>query len=168
MHILEPPEDYRKLEQMFGRVIRRGSHNGLPSAEHDVVIRLYVLSAPYSLQRARARANGNSTSTRHTETADERYWKMVIQPKYQISQEFYSVMKHMAVDCRSNLVLNSASSQDRDLTCFEYPHQATASGLTDTAGDVDEPLFAVGGYELDQGAGQVRGKVDMSWVWGGR
>ena len=167
MHILEPPEDYRKLEQMFGRVIRRGSHSGLAASERDVVIRLYVLSAPFSLERSKARATGNTAGTRHIETVDEKFWKVVIQRKYKISQEFYQVMKHMAVDCRSNLVLNSASPLDRNLTCFEYPHQATANGLTDTAGDVEEPLFALGEYEPGQGAGQVRGKVDLGWVWKG-
>lgn len=153
MHILEPPEDYRKLEQMFGRVIRRGSHRGLPPAERDVVIRLYVLAAT---------PQGAGSATSLSSTSDEKYWKNVIQRKYAISHEFYQVMKHMAVDCRSNLVLNSASPQDRELTCFEYPFAAE----THDAGDAEAPLFAVGGYEATGEADGGMTSVDLGWVWG--
>ena len=126
MHILEPPVDYRKLEQMFGRVIRRGSHSGLRAPDRDVVIRLYVLSSPYTLQQLKDRAIGNTrASSRHTGTADELYWGDIIKRKYEISQEFYQLMKHMAVDSRNNLVLNSASNQDRALTCLNFRTRRT-------------------------------------------
>ena len=164
MHILEPPVDYRKLEQMFGRVIRRGSHSGLRAPDRDVVIRLYVLSSPYTLQQLKDRAIGNTrASSRHTGTADELYWGDIIKRKYEISQEFYQLMKHMAVDCRNNLVLNSASNQDRALTCFEYPYQTDRRDWEDE----EMPLFAMGGYERGSGEGGKVGRVDVGWVWGG-
>lgn len=147
MHILEPPKDYRKLEQMFGRVIRRGSHNGLPSLHRDVNIYLYILTGPNSLDTVRRHALGQPH--RVAKTADEHYWTRVIRRKYDISQEFYQMMKHMATDCTHNLVLNSASFQDRALTCFEYPYQKNLQDWQDSEAPLYSPL------EDDDGAPQT-------------
>jgi hypothetical protein len=125
MHILEPPKDYRQLEQMFGRVIRRGSHPGLRPHDRNVTIKLYVMTAPHLLKHVQNTDANQPPSM--TLTADEIYWEKVIKRKYEISQQFYSIMKYMAVDCRDNLVLNSASEQDRNLICYEYPYQANSN-----------------------------------------
>jgi superfamily II DNA or RNA helicase len=139
MHILEPPADYRKLEQMFGRVIRRGSHTGLTCTERDVNIYLYILSSSNSLDNAKHKALGQQ-QRRAQLTADEHYWTRVIRRKYEISQEFYHMMKHMAVDCPHNLVLNTASFQDRSLTCFEYPYQKNLQDWVDSEATLYSPL----------------------------
>ena len=139
MHILEPPADYRKLEQMFGRVIRRGSHTGLTCTERDVNIYLYILSSSNSLDNAKHKALGQQ-QRRAQLTADEHYWTRVIRRKYEISQEFYHMMKHMAVDCPHNLVLNTASFQDRSLTCFEYPYQKNLQDWVDSEAPLYSPL----------------------------
>ena len=139
MHILEPPADYRKLEQMFGRVIRRGSHAGLTGSDRDVNIYLYILSSSNSLDKAKQKALGQQ-HRRAQLTADEHYWTRVIRRKYEISQEFYHMMKHMAVDCPHNLVLNTASFQDRSLTCFEYPYQKNLQDWVDSEAPLYSPL----------------------------
>ena len=161
MHIMEPPEDYRQLEQMFGRVIRRGSHSGLPADERDVLIQLYVLTTPHVLDTLREQALGAPARTRVI-TADEKYWGGVIKRKYEISQEFYQAMKYLAVDCRQNLVLNSASAEDKALTCFEYPYQ---TNLQDDA-DNEAVLVTLGELEAGEGSGERGvGVVDLGLVW---
>jgi hypothetical protein len=69
-------------------------------------------------------------------TADELYWDKIIKRKYQTSLDFYALLKHMAVDCRSNLVLNVQSAQDTHLTCYEYPRHAIQLRV----GDGGEPV----------------------------
>ena len=142
MHILEPPKDYRQLEQMFGRVIRRGSHAGLRAPDRSVEILLYVLSTSPTLRTVKQHSNGQMTKP--VTTADEMYWNKVIKCKYEISQEFYQLLKHVAMDCRHNLVLNSESFQDKHLTCFEYPYQRNLQDWND--GEV--PLFTPMDNEL--------------------
>ena len=137
MHILEPPADYRKLEQMFGRVIRRGSHAGIGNiTERAVDIYLYLLSGATSLEHVKQEAYGQQQS--HLLTIDEYYWTRIIRNKYEISQEFYQVMKHGAVDCTHNLVLNGTTFQDRALTCFKYPYQRNLQDWVDH----DVPMFS--------------------------
>ena len=139
MHILEPPADYRKLEQMFGRVIRRGSHAGLQhSSERSVNIYLYLLSSATSLEDVKQDAYGRQQS--QSLTIDEYYWTRVIRNKYEISQEFYQLMKHCAVDCTHNLVLNTTSFQDRALTCFKYPYQRNLQDWVDSEAPMYSPL----------------------------
>ena len=136
MHILEPPQDYRQLEQMFGRVIRRGSHPGVRAEDRSVTIRMYVMTMPYALQHVTSDTE-QQAAARRFRTKDEQYWEGVIQRKYEISQDFYTLLKHTAVDCRANLVLNTASAQDKRLTCYEYPYQALAREWHDT----ESPLY---------------------------
>jgi hypothetical protein len=80
-------------------------------------------------------------------TADELYWDKIIKRKYQTSLDFYALLKHMAVDCRSNLVLNVQSAQDTHLTCYEYPYD---KGVGDWK-DEEAPLYAP--LDLEAGAG---------------
>ena len=137
MHILEPPQDYRQLEQMFGRVIRRGSHPGVRAEDRKVTIRMYVMTMPYALQHVTAETEQPGAAARRFRTKDEQYWEGVIQRKYEISQDFYTLLKHTAVDCRANLVLNTASAQDKHLTCYEYPYQPLAREWH----DAEAPLY---------------------------
>ena len=138
MHIMEPPNDYRQLEQMFGRVIRRGSHAGLRPSDRSVEIMLYVLSTLPTLRTVKQRSNGQMT--KQLTTADELYWNKVIKRKYEISQEFYQLLKHVALDCRHNLALNSLSFQDKHLTCFEYPYQRNLQDWNDSEVPLYTPL----------------------------
>lgn len=142
MHILEPPNDYKQLEQMFGRVIRRGSHAGLSPPERDVSIFMYVLQSmrnANALQQVTSDEHGNAVSSTHrlVRTSDDIYWNRIIRGKYEKSQEFYQLMKYAAVDCRHNLALNAQSFQDRSLTCFEYPYQRNMREEQDT----EAPLY---------------------------
>lgn len=137
MHILEPPQDYRQLEQMFGRVIRRGSHPGVRAEDRKVAIRMYVMTMPYALQHVTAETEQQGAAARRFLTKDEQYWEGVIQRKYEISRDFYTLLKHTAVDCRTNLVLNTASAQDKRLTCYEYPYQSLAHEWH----DAEAPLY---------------------------
>jgi hypothetical protein len=142
MHILEPPSAYSELEQMFGRVIRRGSHPGVQPADRTVTIRQYVMTTPYQLEDVANRNQGRRAST-----ADELYWDKIIKRKYQTSQDFYALLKHMAVDCRSNLVLNVQSAQDTHLTCYEYPYEKSVGDWKDE----EAPLYAPLDLEADAG-----------------
>jgi hypothetical protein len=80
-------------------------------------------------------------------TADELYWDKIIKRKYQTSQDFYALLKHMAVDCRSNLVLNVQSAQDTHLTCYEYPYEKSVGDWKDE----EAPLYAPLDLEADAG-----------------
>ena len=82
---------------------------------------MYVLSNVHKLHAIKQRAMGSHV--KHMTTADETYWNKIIKRKYEISQEFYQILKYVAVDCRYNLVLNNITYQDRALTCFQYPYQ---------------------------------------------
>ena len=71
-------------------------------------------------------------------------------------------MKYLAVDCRQNLVLNSASAEDKALTCFEYPYQ------TNLQDDADNEAVLVTLGELEAGEGSCErgvGVVDLGLVW---
>ena len=138
MHILEPPKDYRQLEQMFGRVIRRGSHAGLKTTDRSVDILLYVLSTTPNLKTVKQSSSGQMI--KQVTTADEMYWNKVIKRKYEISQEFYQLLKHVAVDCRHNLVLNSNSFQDKQLSCFEFPYQRNLQDWNDSEVPLVNPM----------------------------
>jgi hypothetical protein len=139
MHILEPPQDYRQLEQMFGRVIRRGSHPGVRVQDRNVTIKMYVMTQPYELKNVTSDDDQVGAATRQFQTKDEQYWKGVIRRKYEISQDFYAIMKHTAVDCRSNLVLNTCSAQDKHLTCYQYPFQEMDNGWYDAEATLYRP-----------------------------
>lgn len=143
MHILEPPQDYRQLEQMFGRVIRRGSHPGVRVQDRHVTIKLYVMTQPYELKNVTSDDDQVGAATRQFQTKDEQYWEGVIRRKYEISQDFYAIMKHTAVDCRANLVLNTCSEQDKHLTCYQYPFQETDKGWH----DAEAPMYRPSDFE---------------------
>ena len=143
MHILEPPQDYRQLEQMFGRVIRRGSHPGVRVQDRHVTIKLYVMTQPYELKNVTSDDEQVGAATRQIQTKDEQYWEGVIRRKYEISQDFYAIMKHTAVDCRANLVLNTCSEQDKHLTCYQYPFQETDKGWH----DAEAPMYRPSDFE---------------------
>lgn len=159
MHILEPPQDYRQLEQMFGRVIRRGSHPGVREDDRKVAIRMYVMTMPYTLAGVTADDTQHGAAARRFRTKDEQYWEGVIQRKYEISQDFYTLMKHMAVDCRANLVLNTASSQDKHLTCYDYPYTPLEHGWDDGEASLYGPEDLVADHQNTPPAARA---VDVS------
>lgn len=149
LHVLEPPTDYRKLEQIFGRVIRRGSHAGLHERDRSVQINMYILSSSHSLLDTKSYAVGQPKKS--ILTADEHYWGSVIRRKYEISQEFYHLMKYGAIDCRHNLVLNSASFQDKMLTCFEYPYQENLQDWAEREAILFSPLEDIEHFTTKRG-----------------
>lgn len=120
MHILEPPDDYKTLDQMFSRSIRLNSHKGLDNDEKHVNIKVYMLTIFNENQP------WEKKKTRHSlgfiKTADEMNWG-TIERKILISEQFYSVMKYAAIDCSHNLINNQKSRQDKYLFCYDYPYE---------------------------------------------
>ena len=120
MHILEPPDDYKTLDQMFSRSIRLNSHQGLEEDEKHVNIKVYMLTV-FSENRPWEK-KGTRQGTGFIRTADEINWD-TIERKIFISEQFYSVMKYSAIDCYHNLINNQKSHQDKHLFCYDYPFE---------------------------------------------
>lgn len=82
VHILDPYWNISRLNQVIGRAIRYCSHKDLPKEEREVKVYLYLACAP---------------KNNKVYTVDQHIYRIALE-KEKLVKEFYSVIKHSAVD----------------------------------------------------------------------
>lgn len=104
IHIIEPPWNMSRLEQVIGRGIRSNSHSALPEDQRNVRIFRYVATIP------------------NKETVDE-YKYRICEEKDRAIKEFERILKQIAIDCKYATANNDSSdnfSPKCDYTLCDY------------------------------------------------
>jgi hypothetical protein len=94
VHILEPYWNMNRIDQVAGRAIRMGSHNGLPLNERHVDIYIYVSNMTASQLKSNPTLKGNDKGL----STDKIIWKRAME-KVELNSPFLECMKRASIDC---------------------------------------------------------------------